>query len=110
VQLRALARAAVSGNIKVMLPMVTVPSELERAGALLDAAMAELEAEGIACARPALGMMVEVPAAAISAARFAAAFYSIGSNDLTQIHHGRGGATSAPWRTSTTPATRPCST
>ena len=84
VQLRALARAAVSGNIKVMLPMVAVPAELEKASALLDEEVAALQAAGIACARPALGMMVEVPAAALCAARFPAAFYSIGSNDLTQ--------------------------
>ncbi len=41
-QLRALARAAVHGNVKVMLPMVAVPAELERAGALLDEAVADL--------------------------------------------------------------------
>jgi phosphoenolpyruvate-protein phosphotransferase (PTS system enzyme I) len=84
VQLRALARAAVFGKLKVMLPMVTVPSELERASAMLDEAVASLQAEGVACRRPPLGIMVEVPAAAISAERFPADFYSIGSNDLTQ--------------------------
>ncbi|MDQ0473572.1 putative PEP-binding protein [Labrys wisconsinensis] len=84
VQLRALARAAVHGNVKVMLPMVAVPAELERAGALLDEAVADLKAAGLPHARPPLGIMVEVPAAAISATRFPAAFYSIGSNDLTQ--------------------------
>jgi phosphoenolpyruvate-protein phosphotransferase (PTS system enzyme I) len=83
-QLRALARAAVHGTLKVMLPMVAIPSELERAGALLDAEIAALEAAGIACARPPLGIMVEVPAAALRAEDFNAAFYSIGSNDLTQ--------------------------
>ena len=65
VQLRALARAAVHGNAKIMLPMVTVPEELDQAAALLDEAVAELEAEGIACARPPLGIMVEVPAVAV---------------------------------------------
>lgn len=84
VQLRALARAAVRGNVKVMLPMVAVPAEIEAAARLLDEACAELSGEGVAHARPALGMMVEVPAAALTAARFPAAFYSIGSNDLTQ--------------------------
>lgn len=84
VQLRALCRAAVHGTLKVMLPMVAVPSELDRAGGMLDAEFAALKAKGIACARPPLGIMVEVPAAALRAGDFAAAFYSVGSNDLTQ--------------------------
>jgi phosphotransferase system enzyme I (PtsI) len=85
VQLRAMARAAVHGSVKVMLPMVTVPDEIDRAASLLDAAVAELEQEGVPCLRPPLGIMVEVPAVAIVPALFAkAAFFSIGSNDLTQ--------------------------
>jgi phosphoenolpyruvate-protein phosphotransferase (PTS system enzyme I) len=83
-QLRALARAAVHGVLKVMLPMVTVPSELDRARELLDEEVAALRAKGIVCARPPLGIMVEVPAAALRAEDFDAGFYSIGSNDLTQ--------------------------
>lgn len=84
VQLRALCRAAVHGALKVMLPMVAIPSELDRANAMLDVEFAALGAEGIACARPPLGIMVEVPSAALCAEEFGAAFYSIGSNDLTQ--------------------------
>jgi phosphoenolpyruvate-protein phosphotransferase (PTS system enzyme I) len=84
IQLRALSRAAVHGVLKVMLPMISVPSELDRAGVMLDAEFTALRAEGIACARPPLGIMVEVPAAALRAGDFGAAFYSIGSNDLTQ--------------------------
>jgi phosphotransferase system enzyme I (PtsI) len=85
VQLRALARAAVHGDLKIMLPMVTVPEELAQASALLDECVAELKREGIACARPPLGIMIEVPAAALAPELFAgAAFFSIGSNDLTQ--------------------------
>lgn len=85
IQLRALARAAFHGNARVMLPMVTVPEEIDRAAALLDQAVAELEAERIPCARPPLGIMVEVPAVAVVPELFArAAFFSIGSNDLTQ--------------------------
>ncbi|WP_290541644.1 putative PEP-binding protein [Aestuariivirga sp.] len=84
-QLRALARAAVHGNLKVMLPMVTAPDELARSAALLDACVAELGAQGVACHRPPLGIMVEVPAAAVMPELFrGAAFFSIGSNDLTQ--------------------------
>ena len=84
VQLRALSRAAVHGVLKVMLPMIADPSELDRAGVMLDAEFTALKAEGIACVRPPLGIMVEVPAAALRAEAFGAAFYSIGSNDLTQ--------------------------
>jgi len=84
VQLRALCRAAVHGVLKVMLPMIADPSEFDRAGVMLDAEFTVLKAEGIACVRPPLGIMVEVPAAALRAEAFGAAFYSIGSNDLTQ--------------------------
>lgn len=84
VQLRALCRAAVHGTLKVMLPMIAVPAELDRANEMLDVEFVALREEGIACARPPLGIMVEVPAAALRAEAFGAAFYSIGSNDLTQ--------------------------
>jgi phosphotransferase system enzyme I (PtsI) len=84
VQLRALARAAVHGVLKVMLPMVTVPEELEVARALLREVLADLSARGLSAMEPALGMMVEVPAAALAIDRFDAAFFSLGSNDLTQ--------------------------
>lgn len=83
-QLRALARAAAQGDLRVMLPMVTVPEELAAARTLLDAVMDELQQAGVPAHRPMLGIMVEVPAAAIAVARFDAAFFSIGSNDLTQ--------------------------
>lgn len=84
VQLRALARAAAIGPLKIMLPMVTTAQELEEARALLDSVLAELDTEGLPHVRPMLGIMVEVPAAAMAVAGFDAAFFSIGSNDLTQ--------------------------
>jgi phosphotransferase system enzyme I (PtsI) len=84
VQLRALARAAVHGNLRVMFPMVTVPAELEAARRLFRAAVDGLRAEGVAAVLPELGIMVEVPAAALTIERFAASFFSIGSNDLAQ--------------------------
>lgn len=84
IQLRALARAADEGPLKVMLPMVTLPDEFERARRLLEEVLAQLTAEGVAHGKPALGMMIEVPAAALTAADFQADFYSIGSNDLVQ--------------------------
>jgi len=84
VQLRALARAACHGALRIMLPMVTVPEELEAARALLDVTVAALKAAGVPATRPPIGIMVEVPAAALAVERFDAAFFSIGSNDLTQ--------------------------
>ena len=83
-QLRALARAAVRGNLKVMFPMVTTPAELEAARRLFVEAVEHLRAEGIAALLPELGIMVEVPAAALAIEQFKAAFFSIGSNDLAQ--------------------------
>jgi phosphotransferase system enzyme I (PtsI) len=65
--------------------MVTIPSELDACRKLFGEVLAGLEREKVACARPPLGMMVEVPAAAVAPELFAdAAFFSIGSNDLTQ--------------------------
>jgi phosphotransferase system enzyme I (PtsI) len=84
VQLRTLCRAASRGNLKVMLPMVAAPRELAQARAHLGAVVSDLAAQRIPHAVPPLGIMVEVPAAAISIDRFDADFYSIGSNDLTQ--------------------------
>jgi phosphotransferase system enzyme I (PtsI) len=80
VQLRAMVRAAELGDVRIMLPMVAVPAELDAARALLTEIVRELGAN----ATPKLGMMVEVPAAALRAADFTADFYSIGSNDLAQ--------------------------
>jgi phosphotransferase system enzyme I (PtsI) len=84
VQLRALARAAMHGNLKVMFPMVTTPEELEAGRNLFADVVGELQAEGIPAVLPELGIMVEVPAAALTIDHFKASFFSIGSNDLAQ--------------------------
>ncbi|TDI58139.1 MAG: phosphoenolpyruvate--protein phosphotransferase [Alphaproteobacteria bacterium] len=84
VQLRALARAAARGPLKVMFPMVTVPAEMDQARALFEEEVAGLTEAGIEARTPPLGMMVEVPAAALDVAHFKADFFSIGSNDLVQ--------------------------
>ncbi|MCA8908015.1 MAG: PTS-dependent dihydroxyacetone kinase phosphotransferase subunit DhaM, partial [Rhodospirillaceae bacterium] len=83
VQLRALARAAAAApGLKVMLPMVTRPEEVEDTRALFGHVVAELKAEGIPAEVPPLGITVEVPAAALTIERFDVAFVSIGTNDL----------------------------
>ncbi len=84
-QLRALARAACFGNLKVMFPFVTAPSEFEAARAIFESVVVELKADGREARLPELGMMVEVPAAALTLSQFDAAFFSIGTNDLTQF-------------------------
>jgi len=84
VQLRALARAASHGPIKVMAPMVTIPSELATVRHMMAEEVDSLKARGVAAALPPIGMMVEVPAAALAMDLFDADFFSIGSNDLTQ--------------------------
>ena len=87
VQLRALLRAAAHGDLWVMLPMVATLDDLRWGRAQLQAAAAALAAEGVPHrADVRLGVMIETPAAAVTADLLAreAAFFSVGSNDLTQ--------------------------
>lgn len=84
IQLRALLRAAAAAPLDVMVPMVAVPAEIAAVRGLLAEEAAALAATGLAHAMPRLGMMAEVPSAALTLDRFAVDFVSIGSNDLTQ--------------------------
>jgi phosphotransferase system enzyme I (PtsI) len=85
VQLRALARAAAHGPLRVMVPLVTAPEAFARARALLLEEVTALRDRGVPAAMPAFGMMVETPAAARAIATFDADFYAIGTNDLTRL-------------------------
>lgn len=84
-QARALLRATAHGRLGVLLPMVTVPDELDAMSTIFEEELAVLVRRGVQTRMPEIGMMVEVPAAALMLDRFSrSAFFSFGTNDLAQ--------------------------
>jgi phosphotransferase system enzyme I (PtsI) len=109
VQLRALLRAAVHGDLRIMLPLIVTLDEVLHARRLLEQAAGELRERGVAFRIDVpLGVMIETPAAAVAGDTLTrdVDFFSIGTNDLVQytIAVDRGNANMAPRFTPLHPA------
>ncbi|KAA0697110.1 phosphoenolpyruvate--protein phosphotransferase [Neorhizobium sp. P12A] len=107
IQARALLRAAIFGNLRIMLPMVTFPSDVDDMRRIYREESSELARRGVPHRIPPIGMMVEIPAAALMLDHFESAdFFSFGTNDLAQylVASAREGADFALYQARAVPA------